>query len=408
MPGHVHAGGRRAIVLVLDACGVGALPDARDYGDEGTNTLAHVARAVGGLQLPTLQSLGLGSIVELQGVAAVPDPVIHGRLHPLGAGKDSTTGHWELMGVVCEQPLPTYPQGFPPELVARLAGAMGRGLICNLPYNGIAAIDDFGAEHLRSGALILYTSQDSVLQLAAHVERLEPDELYRACEAARAQLTGEHAVGRVIARPFSGVPGAFARTTGRRDFALQPPGRSYLQALTSAGIEVHGVGKISDLFAGVGVTSSHPGATNAAALASVDALLSELGEGLVFVNLIETDQLYGHRKDCHGFHDALRAIDARLGGWLGQLRDDDLLIVTADHGVDPAHAGSDHTREYAPLLAATGEQLARRASGPARASPHGKAGATRHDGPLADVGASVLRWLTGAASEQLAGNSFLS
>jgi phosphopentomutase len=380
----------RAIVLVLDACGVGALPDAGDYGDEGTNTLAHVARAVGGLRLPTLQALGLGSIVTLDGVAPARAPVLHGRLHPLGPGKDSTSGHWELMGVVCERPLRTYPQGFPPELVARLVSAMGREVICNRPYNGIAAIDDFGAEHLRDGALILYTSQDSVLQLAAHVERVSADQLYDACLAAREQMRGEHAVGRVIARPFEGVEGAFRRTQGRRDFALQPPGRSYLQALTDAGVQVHGVGKISDLFAGVGITRSHPGATNALALDSVEDLLAGLDAGLIFANLIETDQVYGHRKDSTGFHDALREIDERLGRWLPRLRDGDMLIVTADHGVDPAHAGTDHTREYAPLLA--------RASGLAGA---------RHDGPLSDVGASVLDWLTARNVSGLAGGSFV-
>ncbi len=388
-------------MLVADACGVGALPDAADYGDEGANTLAHVAEAVGGLELPTLASLGLGSIVALQGVPAAENPVIHGRLHPLGPGKDSATGHWELMGVVLEKPLPTYPQGFPAALVARLQAAMGHEVICNRPSNGIAAIEDFGSEHLRTGALILYTSQDSVLQLAAHVERVSPEELYRACAAARAVMEGEHAVGRVIARPFTGAEGTFQRTPGRRDYAVPPPGRSYLQELQAAGVEVHGVGKIRDLFAGVGVTRSHPGATNAEALESVERLLSELGEGLVFANLIQTDQDYGHRKDVAGFERALREIDSAVARLLERMREDDLLIVTADHGVDPAHPGSDHTREYAPLLGATGEMLRRRAAG-ARLT------GTRHDGPLADVGATVLHWLTGRDAAGLAGGSFIS
>jgi phosphopentomutase len=397
----LSGGGRRAIVLVLDACGVGALPDAALYGDEGTNTLAHVAEAVGGLELPALQALGLGSILELQGVPAARDPVIHGRLHPLGPGKDSTTGHWELMGVTLEHALPTYPDGFPEEVIAALVEAMGHQIICNRPYNGIAAIEDFGAEHLRSGALILYTSQDSVLQLAAHVERVPPAELYRACEAARASLQGEHAVGRVIARPFEGAEGAFRRTQGRRDFAVSPPGRSYLDELQSAGVEVDGVGKISDLFAGEGITQSHPGATNAQALQSVAALLSELEKGLVFANLIETDQVYGHRKDAEGFASALEAVDAELARLLEGLREGDLLIVTADHGVDPAHPGTDHTREYAPLLAVSGEMQRRRAAG-----EHARG--VRHDGPLADVGASVLRWLSGRESEELPGEAFIS
>jgi phosphopentomutase len=387
-------------VLVIDACGVGALPDAARYGDEGTNTLLHVAEATGGLELPTLGGLGLGSILRLPGVPAAEDPAVHGRLHPIGPGKDSIAGHWELMGVVLERPLPTYPDGFPESLVGRLVQAMGHEVICNRPYNGIAAVEEFGAEHLRSGSLILYTSQDSVLQLAAHVERIPAEELYRACAAARASMTGEHAVGRVIARPFTGWEGGFRRTEGRRDFALAPLGRSYLQELEAGGIEVHGVGKIGDLFAGVGVTRSHPGATNERALQSVEELLGGLGRGLVFVNLIETDQLYGHRKDVLGFEQALRRIDARLAGWLQVLRAEDLLIVTADHGVDPAHPGTDHTREYAPLLAVSGRMLRRRAQG-------GRLHGERHDGPLADVGATVLRWLTGRETRALPGSAFL-
>jgi phosphopentomutase len=388
-------------VLVIDACGVGALPDAAEYGDEGTNTLAHVAEAVGGLELPALASLGLGSILPLAGVAPAIDPGVYGRLHALGPGKDSTAGHWELMGIVLDRPLPTYPEGFPPSVIARLRAAMGRDVVCNRPYNGIAAIDDYGAEHLRTGALILYTSQDSVLQLAAHTERVPIEELYRACAAARAQMTGEHAVGRVIARPFTGTPGAFERTEGRRDFALAPPAGGYLQELVDVGVPTHGVGKISDLFAGVGIGRSHPGATNARALTSALGLLDGLDRGLVFVNLIETDQVYGHRKDSLGFYEALRAIDGELGEWLARLRGDDLLIVTADHGVDPAHAGTDHTREYAPLLAVTGEMLAG-----AGAAGHRRGG--RHDGPLADVGATVLRWLAGRDAAGLPGRSFLA
>jgi phosphopentomutase len=391
---------RRAFVLVIDACGAGALPDAADYGDEGTNTLAHLAEALpltlrgrrrgrrGGLELPALQALGLGSILPLRGVPASEDPAIHGRLHPLGPGKDSISGHWELMGVVGDHALPTYPQGFPPEILSLLARATGHELICNRPDNGLAAIEEFGSEHLRTGALILYTSQDSVLQLAAHVERVPPAELYRVCAVARAAMSGQHAVGRVIARPFTGAAGAFKRTDGRRDFALAPPARSYLQELQDAGVDVHGVGKIDDLFAGVGVSVSHEGATNARALQAVEELLGRLPSGLVFANLIETDQVYGHRKDARGFAAALAEIDTHVRGMLGRLRDEDLLIVTADHGVDLAHPGTDHTREYAPLLAVSGAMLARRAAG-------ARLGGARHDGPLADVGATVLRWLTG-------------
>ncbi len=392
---------RRAFVLVIDACGVGALPDAASYGDQGTNTLAHLAEAVGGLNLPTLESLGLGSIVSIMGVPVAKDPAIYGRLHAQGPGKDSISGHWELMGVVAERALPTYPQGFPADVLARLVAAMGHGLICNRPDNGLAAIEEFGAEHLRSGALILYTSQDSVLQLAAHVDRVPASELYRACEAARAVMSAEHAVGRVIARPFRGSPGAFERTEGRRDYALEPPARSYLQELQSAGVAVHGVGKIEDLFAGVGISEAHPGASNAQSLASVDALLERLQSGMVLANLIETDQLYGHRKDVAGFERALREIDSRLAAMLEQLREGDLMIVTADHGVDPTHPGTDHTREHAPLLALSGRMLSARARG-------NGLGGFRHDGPLADVGATVLAWLTGGEADGLPGSAFIS
>jgi phosphopentomutase len=388
-------------VLVIDACGVGALPDAAAYGDAGTNTLAHLAEELGGLELPVLGSLGLGSIVPVQGVAPGTEPAIYGRLHPLGPGKDSITGHWELMGVVAERALPTYPQGFPAELIARLQEACAHALICNRPDNGLAAIEQFGAEHLAGGALIVYTSQDSVLQLAAHVDRVPVEELYRACAAARAVMSGEHAVGRVIARPFTGEPGAFVRTEGRRDFALVPPARSYLQELQDRGVEVHAVGKIDDLFAGVGVSVAHAGATNARALDTAEELVAGLHGGFVLVNLIETDQLYGHRKDAAGFAGALGEIDARVGRMLAGLREGDLLIVTADHGVDLSHPGTDHTREYAPLLAVSGEMLTRRGAG-------GALGGARHDGPLADVGATVLRWLTGDEGEGLPGTAFIS
>lgn len=381
-------------MLVLDACGVGALPDAELYGDAGTNTLGHLAEAVGGLRLPVLERLGLGSILPLEGVPPASTPAIHGRLHPLGPGKDSTVGHWEMMGVVLERPQPTYPDGVPEALRRRLSQALGRELICNLPRNGIAAIEQFGQEHMGSGALILYTSQDSVLQLAAHVDVVPPQQLYEACVTVRAQMHGQDAVGRVIARPFTGAPGAFERTDGRHDFALPPQGRSYIDELSERGVAIHGVGKVFDLFAESPAIEPHPGAGNAVALREAARLLDELDEGFVFVNLVETDQVYGHRKDVEGFHRALQAIDAEVGDWLPRLREGDLLILTADHGVDPAHPLSDHTREHALLLALTG------------AMP-GEAGA-RHDGPLADIGATVLAWLTGGSASDLPGRSFLS
>jgi phosphopentomutase len=382
---------RRAFVVVADACGAGALPDAGDYGDAGASTLQHVARAVGGLDLPVLGGLGLGCILPLEGVAPAGSPALHGRLGAQGPGKDSTNGHWELMGAISPAPLPTYPQGFPDDVVRALEQVTGRRLLCNRPYNGIAVIDDFGADHLRDGALILYTSADSVLQIAAHVDRVSERELHELCAAARAVMQGEHGVGRVIARPFTGEPGAFRRTEGRHDFSVAPPGRTFLQELQAAGVPVHAVGKVCDLFAGEGIDHTHPGATNARALRETTRLLDELEHGLVFANLVETDQVYGHRKDVEGFHRALREIDAVVGGWLAALRPGDLLVVTADHGCDPAAKHSDHTREHVPLLA--------RFAGD---------GGRRHDGALADVGASVLRWLTGRDAPELPGSSFVA
>jgi phosphopentomutase len=292
------------------------------------------------------------------------------------------------MGAITPTPLPTYPEGFPPDVLEALGRATGRRFVCNRPYNGIAAIDDFGAEHLRDGALILYTSQDSVLQLAAHTDRLAEPELHAACAAARAVMTGAHAVGRVIARPFTGEPGAFRRTDGRRDFALAPPARTHLDVLHDAGVPVHGVGKISDLFAGHGIDRSWPGARNATALDQTTRLLDELDGGLVFTNLVETDQVYGHRKDVDGFHRALREIDDAVAGWLERLGEEDLLVLTADHGVDPAAEHTDHTREHVPVLAVFDGH-----------------GGRRHDGAMADVGATAVRWLTGRAAAGLPGRS---
>jgi phosphopentomutase len=382
---------RRAFVVVLDACGAGELPDAADYGDAGANTLGHVSEAAGGLDLPVLGALGLGSILPLVGVPPADDPVVHGRLHPLGPGKDTITGHWELMGAITPVALRTYPDGFPDDILEQLIDATGRGVLLNKPYSGTDAIDDYGEMHLQTGNLIVYTSADSVLQIAAHVDEVPPAELYAASEAAREIMSGEHAVGRVIARPFRGEPGAFERTTGRRDFALAPPGRTYLEELQADGIPVHSVGKVKQVFADVGIDKGHPGATNADAIASVEALIDELDGGLVFANFVETDQVYGHRGDVPGFHGALRRIDEAVGGWLPRLDPErDLLVLTADHGCDPTTPGTDHTREHAPLLA--------RFAGD---------GGARHDGPFSDVGASALRWLAGRDAPELPGDPFV-
>ena len=386
----MHLTVARATVIVMDACGVGALPDAADYGDGGTNTLGHLAQLAGGLELPALQGLGLGSIVALQGVPPATAPVLHGRLAAQGPGKESTTGHWELMGVAVEQALPTYPDGFPDAVVRELELATGLRFCVNAPYSGTEVLEDYASHHLRTGEVILYTSADSVLQLAAHVDVLSEARLLAACRQARAVMQGEHAVGRVIARPFDGHAGAWRRRPGRRDFAVTPPATSYLEALQEAGMPVHGVGKIDDLFAGVGIDVKHPGATNVEGIASTTALLSEVSAGLIFVNLVETDQLYGHRHDVPGFAAALQVIDTAVARWLPGLRGDDLLVLTADHGVDPATGHTDHTREYAPLLALFPGH-----------------GGRRHDGALADVGASVLMWLTGGRVPDLPGTPFV-
>ena len=380
----------RAFVVVLDACGVGALPDAAQYGDAGTNTLGHLAEHLGGLALPTLGRLGLGSILPLRGVPPAQKPVLHGRLHALGPGKDSTAGHWELMGVLAPR-MPTYSDGFPADVIDLVCAASGRGVLCNQPSNGIEAIEHFGDEHLATGELIVYTSQDSVLQIAGHVAVVEPDELYRICAEVRAALPHEHAVGRVIARPFTGAAGRLQRTDGRKDYALHPPGPSYLEVLRGHGVEVHSVGKVGQLFAGVGVDVEHPGPTNALALARTTELVHSLDRGFVFTNLIDTDQVYGHRHDFAGFERALQEIDTCVGRWLERMREDDLLVLTADHGCDLTSARADHTREHAPLLA--------------RFAGHGS---RRHDGPLADVGASVLAWLAdGARCAELPGEPFV-
>ena len=377
--------------MVIDACGAGDLPDSGDYGDAGANTLGHVAEAAGGLDLPVLTRLGLGNIMPLKGAAPVDDPVTHGRLHPMGPGKDTITGHWELMGVITPVALRTYPDGFPPEIVDALRKATGRGVLCNRPYSGTEVIDDFGERHMQTGDLIVYTSADSVLQIAAHEDVVPLEELYAACVAARAIMTGDHAVGRVIARPFRGEPRAFERTDGRRDLALDPPGRSYLQELQADGMPVHTVGKIGQVFNGVGVDEQHKGSTNATAIEATGTLVRELDTGFVFTNLVETDQVYGHRHEVAGFARALQRIDETVAHWLEELLGPgDLLVLTADHGVDPRAPHSDHTREYAPLLAVGAGRRDR-----------------RHDGPLADVGASALQWLTGRSADELPGESFV-
>jgi phosphopentomutase len=379
---------RRAFIVVLDAVGAGELPDAAAFGDEGSSTLAHVADAVGGLDLPNLQALGLGNVMPLAG--CLPDasaPSVAGRLRERSLGKDTTVGHWELAGVVTERAFPTYPHGFPEDLLAAFSAATGRGVIGNVPASGTEIIELLGAEHQRTGKWIVYTSADSVFQIAAHEATVPLQELYAACRTARGLLTGEHAVGRVIARPFEGEPGAYVRTANRHDFSLEPPRPNYLSRIREAGERVTGVGKISDVFAGCDIDESHPTRSNADGLAQTIALAREDGSGLVFVNLVETDMTYGHRNDPEGFHRCLQEIDAAIPELRAALGPDDLLLLTSDHGCDPTTASTDHSREYALLVAHV----------PGR-EPGG-----RHDGEFADVGATAAAWLGAHPGDGLPG-----
>ena len=369
---------RRAAIIVLDGVGIGAAPDARLYGDVGSDTLGNLSRAVGGLVLPNLQRAGLGNISRLEGVDPVfPAGAAWGRMIPQSAGKDSTTGHWEIAGVHLAWPFPTYPTGFPAELIEAFAARTGRPVIGNCAGSGTAVLERFGPEHERTGAWIVYTSADSVFQVAAHEDRIPLDELYAACRIARDLLVAPHDVSRVIARPFRGTPGGYERTANRRDYSLQPPEATLLDALLAAGIHREGIGKVDDLFAGRAISSRHV-KDNAEGIRLIIDWLGGTRSGLLFCNLVDFDQLYGHRNDAPGFHRALRAFDAALPTIHAALREDDLLFVTADHGNDPTTPSTDHARECVPLLA-LGPRV--------RAVPVG-------DRPtFSDLGATVAEWL---------------
>ncbi len=343
---------KRAILIVLDGVGAGANPDALAYGDDGASSLEHCAQAIGGLALPNLGSIGIGNITPIMGTP----PTDHargafGRMTEAAAGKDSTTGHWEMTGVVLHKPLPTYPHGFPPEVVEPFEKAIGRNVIGNKAASGTEIIKELGEEHVRTGRPILYTSADSVFQIAAHQDVIPLAELYHMCEIARHMLTGEHAVGRVIARPFIGTAGNFKRTEHRRDFSLQPLGTTLLDLLKDRGKDVIGLGKIEDLFAGRGLTQRDHTETNSDSMKATLRWLEKDFNGLLFVNLVEFDMLWGHRRDSQGYAQALRDVDS----WFAQVQEvmgaGDAIFFTADHGVDPTFRGSDHTREHVPLLA---------------------------------------------------------
>jgi phosphopentomutase len=383
---------RRAAIVVLDGVGIGAAPDAADYGDVGSDTLGNLSREVaGGLVLPNLAGIGLGNIAPLAGVPERADAAgAWGLMIPKSAGKDSTTGHWEIAGVHLARAFPTYHHGFPEEVVDEFARRTGRPVIGNVVGSGTDVLREFGPEQQRTGAWILYTSADSVFQIAAHEELIPLDELYRGCTIAREMLVAPNDVSRVIARPFVGAPGNYTRTKNRRDYSIQPPSETLLDALESAGVPRKGVGKVDDLFAGRGIISTHT-ASNADGLDVIKMWLGTALNGLLFANLVDFDQAFGHRNDVPGFYGALREFDAALPGLLALLREDDLLFITADHGNDPTTPSTDHARECVPLLAvghrARSIALGRRST-------------------FSDLGATVAEWLGVGFRGQ--GTSFLS
>ncbi|MCH8027340.1 MAG: phosphopentomutase [candidate division Zixibacteria bacterium] len=344
---------KRGIILVIDACGVGELPDAADYGDTGSATIPNVAKAAGGLNMPNCQKLGLGNIVEIEGVPPAEKPAgSFGKMAERAAGKDSTSGHWEMAGVVIENPFPTFPDGFPRAIVERFEKAANVKTIGNVAASGTEIIEQLGKEHIESGAIILYTSADSVFQLAAHEDILAVERLYEICAIAREMLTGEFGVGRVIARPFVGQPGNFRRTARRRDFSLVPPSDTILDLLHKSGRKVLSIGKIYDLFVGRGIAEKIKTADNNEVMQNIIEAIENSSEyALIFANCVDFDEKWGHRNDEKNFARSLEEFDVQLGELLGKLCDDDLLIITADHGCDPTiKTSTDHSREYVPLL----------------------------------------------------------
>lgn len=341
---------KRVFLIVLDSFGIGALPDAKDFGDEGANTLRSVCTS-DKLSLPNMTEMGLFNIDGVSvGTPVAAPAAAYGRSGELSRGKDTTVGHWEIAGVVSERPLPTYPDGFPEEILEKLRLATGREILCNKPYSGTDVIRDYGPEHEKTGALIVYTSADSVLQIAAHEDVIPVPELYGICEKARAIMQGEHGVGRIIARPYVGVHPNCTRTSNRRDFSLEPTGTTMLDEIKAAGLDVIAVGKIEDIFAGKGITEAIHTGPNRVGLDVTSELVKRDFTGLCFVNLVDFDSVYGHRNNVDGYAEALTEFDTWLGGFVNELGEDDLLIITADHGCDPGDVSTDHTREYTPVL----------------------------------------------------------
>lgn len=343
---------KRVIVMVLDSVGVGELDDAVDYGDAGSNTLANTAKKVGGLNLPNLAHLGLGNIIEIEGIAPNPHPMASfGKMAQQSAGKDSTTGHWEMMGLILKKPFPVFPDGFPASIIEEFSRLTGRGVLGNKAASGTEIIEELGRIHQDSGQWIVYTSADSVFQVAAHEETVGIDELYRACAVARQRvLTGDHAVGRVIARPFIGTPGAYQRTPRRRDFSLAPPSGTALDFIKETGHEVYAIGKIHELFNDHGISGHEHISDNLDGMSKLLARLKVQQKGLILINLVDFDMKWGHRNDAAAYANGLVEVDRFLAQLLGSLNADDILIITADHGCDPTTPSTDHSREYVPLL----------------------------------------------------------
>lgn len=372
---------KRVFVIVLDSVGIGATLDWQKYDEEPGNTLCHTAKFVGGLSLPVMERLGLGNIRRIKGVSPVCDPIGSWGKAPLTTkGKDTTAGHWEMMGIVLDAPFPTFPQGFPEDLIDKLEEAFGTKIIGLKPASGVGVIEELGEEHLKTKYPIVYTSADSVLQIACHEEIYSLEELYRFCGLARELCTGPYQVGRVIARPFKGQPGDFQRTVYRKDFSLQPPVPNVLEALKAKDIPVIGVGKINDIFGGFGIDISHGVKGNKLCLEKTAELMANGGSGFYFINLVDFDMLYGHRNDAPGYAQALADFDKELGNLLKLVDSEDLLIITADHGNDPTTKSTDHNREYVPILsynpALKGEALGERQT-------------------MADIGATVYKCLAG-------------
>ncbi len=342
---------RRAVVIVLDSLGVGELPDAHFYGDEGSNTLLHVAQAVGRINLPNLEKLGLGNVIQVPGVEACRSPrANYGKMAERSAGKDTTVGHWELMGVVTEKPFPTYPNGFPADLISEFENRIGRKVLGNKAASGTEILNELGEQHMQTGFPIVYTSADSVFQIACHEEVVPVEQLYSMCLIARKLLVPPHNVQRVIARPFIGNPGAFVRTERRKDFSLPPSSDTLLDLISRTTRDVVGIGKIEDIFAGRGLTMSVHTANNDEGIRATLSSMAQCESGLILTNLVDFDMLYGHRNDSAGYARALESFDSAVPSLLDALREDDLLVITADHGCDPTTPSTDHSREYVPLL----------------------------------------------------------